>query len=148
MLRLDVIQRYSRISLAVALICAAIGCTASSPVAPKVIDVTGVWTGTLPFRMPDEDWSLARVSLVQAGDSVAGEITSRDDVRYPLSGTLSATAATLSVDGLPGNSTCSDIQLLVTRFDFRGPRVQRLSGRATGRCYGTVAGEFELRRID
>ena len=138
--------RGTRAALVIALLVASAGCGGSSPAAPASIDLTGDWTGALPFRMPDEDWSLARVSLVQAGSALTGEAASREDVRYPLSGTLSGTGGTLTVEGLPGDSTCASIGLLITRLEFVGGRVERISGQAAGRCYGTVAGAFELRR--
>jgi hypothetical protein len=131
--------------LALLVLISSFGCS-SSPVAPKIIDLTGTWTGALPFTLPDGDWTEGRLTLVQSGSTIDGEIISRDHVRYPLTGTLSGSEAELIVGGLPGTSTCAGVSLIVTRFDFLGSRLQRLSGRAAGRCFGTVAGEFQLRR--
>jgi hypothetical protein len=131
--------------LALLVLTSSFGCSAS-PVAPKVMDLTGTWTGALPFTLPDGGWTEGRLALVQSGSTIDGEIISRDNVRSPLSGTLAGSEAELIVGGLPGTSTCAGVSLIVTGFDFRGPNVQRLSGRAAGRCFGTVAGEFQLRR--
>lgn len=123
------------------------GCS-PSPVAPKVIDLTGTWTGSIPLRMPDGDWSSdTRVELVQNGATLAGELISRDNARFPLSGSLSEPESVLTVGGLTDDPSCAGISLILTGFDFRGPNVQRVSGRAVGRCFGTVAGQFELRRL-
>jgi hypothetical protein len=113
-----------------------------------VIDLTGSWTGALPIRTPGgADWSLASVSLVQSAEMVTGELVSRNDVKYPLTGTVSQDGASLTVGGLPRDSSCGGIILVVTRFEFRRGRVQRLLGHGTGRCFGTIAGNFQLERV-
>jgi hypothetical protein len=122
------------------------GCS-PSPIAPQVIDLTGTWIGTIPLRMPQGDWSSdTRVELVQTGAMLEGALISRDNVRFPLSGSVAEPESVLTVGGLTDPS-CAGISLILTEFDFRGPNVQRVSGRAVGRCFGTVAGQFELRRI-
>lgn len=124
-----------------------IGCS-PSPVAPKTIDLTGTWAGSIPLRMPDGDWSSeTRVELVQNGATIEGELISRDNVRFPLSGSLSEPESVLTVGGLTNDPSCAGVSLILSGFDFRGPNVQRVSGRAVGRCFGTVAGRFELRRV-
>ena len=119
----------------------------TSPDAPTVIDLTGAWAGTLPLRIPDEDWSRSQISLVQAGTTLTGELSAPNATRYPLSGTVSSDGANLTVGGLPGTSTCASILLVVSGFEVRGGRVQSMFGRAMGSCYGTVDGAFEMRRI-
>lgn len=88
-----------------------------------------------------------RVSLVQSGDALTGELVSRDGVRFPLSGSVSGDwAPMVLLGGLPGTSTCGGVGLVITKFEFVSGRVQRFSGSAGGQCFGTVAGNFELQR--
>jgi hypothetical protein len=112
------------------------------------LDLTGDWSGPLPIKtQPTGDWSLARASLVQSGDRLTGELVSRDGAPFPLSGSVSASwAPMLSLGGLPGTSTCAGVGLGITHLEFIGGQVRRLSGHAMGRCFGTVAGNFELQR--
>lgn len=109
-------------------------------------DLTGTWTGPLPIRTPIGDWSRARASLTHAGESISGDLASRDDAHYAVSGTVFADGALISLGGLPGTSTCSAVFLAMTRFEFEGGRVQRAGGVTLGRCFGTIAGEFQLER--
>lgn len=113
---------------------------------PVTLDVTGTWSGALPIRTPAGDWSLGRAALVQQGASITGELVSRDDARYPLSGSVLPGGVLLEVGGLPGDSICSAVTLAVTQFDFGGRGAERVSGNALGRCFGTVAGQFQLER--
>lgn len=136
-------QRY--FFLALALLISAAGCNQPGAPGSETLDVTGVWTGSLPLRMPDGDWSAARVALVQADGTVTGEVMSRDGVRHDLKGSIEEGEIVLSVQGLPGTSTCASIQLYITGVTVKN-RVRHLSGRVGGRCYGTVAGSFELRK--
>lgn len=131
--------------LALALLISVVGCRQPAAPASEKLDVTGVWTGSLPFRTPGEDWSAARVSLVQADGTVTGEVISRDGMRYGLEGSIEAGDIVLTLQGLPGTSTCAGIQLYITDLEVKDG-VPHLSGRVGGRCYGTVAGSFELRR--
>lgn len=112
------------------------------------IDVTGDWSG--PLRIPTQpsaDWSLGRAAIVQSGDSLTGELVSRDAVRFPLSGSMSGDwAPFLSIGGMPKGSGGCSVGLTVLEFAFISSRVGRMSGRAGGRCPGTVAGSFELQR--
>lgn len=111
------------------------------------LDLTGTWvSGAFPVRLPG-DWSSARLSLVQEGDRLTGSLTSRDGMRHPVAGGYDADGVpSLSVQGLPGDSTCAAISFRFLEFDFQRDRLERLSGRASGRCFGTVAGAFELQR--
>ena len=111
------------------------------------LDLSGDWTGPLPIRSdPVGDWSLARASLVQSADAITGELISRDSVHIPLErGTVSAEGPPmLSIRGLT-ISPCGGT-LSMSQIDFGRGRVERLSGHATGRCYGTFFGDFELQR--
>src|SRR5687768_3521009 len=113
------------------------GCSLPTAPVSSPVDLTGLWTGRLPIRTPDRgDWSLAQVSLVQTGSTVTGEAVNRDSAGYPLTGTVSQDGATLSVGGLPTDTSCGGIVLFVTRFEFSRRRVQRLLGHASGRCPG------------
>ncbi len=109
------------------------------------LDLTGDWSGVfvMPTR-PIADWSVGRAALVQSGDSVTGELVSRDEVRFTLTGSVFS----LSIGGMilrPTDLACS-VNLRIRQFEFRGGRAQRLSGSPMGRCPGTVGGAFELRR--
>jgi hypothetical protein len=74
-------------------------------------------------------------------------MVSRDGATYPRSGTLDATGAQLAVGNLPGTSTCSAIFIAIGEFEVTAAGVQGLAGWARGRCFGTVAGTFDLRRV-
>ncbi len=111
------------------------------------LDLVGDWYGALPIKTPTGDWSLGHASLVQSGDRLTGELVGRDGARYPLSGSVSGDwAPLLLLGGLPGTSSCASVGLVLTRFEFASGQVRLLSGYATGRCFGTVAGEFDLER--
>jgi hypothetical protein len=120
-----------------------------SPAAPRTaLSFTGTWTGSLPIRTPaGDDWSDTRMTLGRTNDRVTGEIVNAAGARHTLSGTASGTSADLRVDGLPGTSTCAGVVLTVeiTRHVRRG---DRLAGQAGGRCFGTIAGTFALRRVE
>lgn len=135
----------SRVVVILALL-AAIACGGSQTSAPDTVDLTGSWVGALPLHMPGEDWSSATLVLDQRGAAITGEMTSRNGARYPLTGTTSGSGATLDVGGLPGSSTCGAIRLSVTELTFASGHVSRMSGFATGSCYGTVDGAFHLDR--
>jgi hypothetical protein len=113
---------------------------------PVRLDVTGMWTGALPIRLPTGNWSSARVSLTQAGDGVRASLTSTDGNVYTASGPVSGQGVTLAIEGLPGTSTCAGVTLRLATFEFDAAGMRRTSGRAFGRCFGTVAGAFELDR--
>lgn len=119
---------------------------ASERTTPVGLDVSGAWRGPLPIRTPAGDWSLGRATLVQTGADVAGDLVSRDEARYPLTGRVLPDGVLLQLGGLPGTSTCSAVALAVTQFTFGEAGVQRMTGGALGRCFGTVAGAFELER--
>jgi hypothetical protein len=135
-----------RAAVASALLTLTLGC-ASSPTAPRSLDLTGRWVGELPLHLPDEDWSFALVQLLQIGDAITGTMTSRDGVARPVSGAMGKDRALLDVGGLPGTSTCASIQLSVVPL-LGGPQIERLVGVALGRCYGTVSGQFTLARVN
>ena len=135
--------------LAIVMLAAVLAGCESSPAAPRVaLSFTGTWAGSLPIRTPaDDDWSDTRMALVQADGRITGEIVSAAGARHVVSGTASGTSADLRVDGLPGTSTCAGVILTIeiTRNVRRG---DRLAGQAGGRCFGTIAGTFELRRVE
>ena len=107
------------------------------------LDLNGNWSGPLRFPTnPRADLSLGRVTIVQSGNSLTGELVSRDGIRFPLSGRVDALRPSLQVNGL----TSCGIVMLVEEFQFGGGHTRRMSGRAGGRCPGTVDGTFELER--
>ena len=107
------------------------------------LDLNGNWSGPLRFPTnPPADLSLGRVAIVQSGNSLTGELVSRDDIRFPLSGRVDALRPSLQVNGL----TFCGIVMLVEEFQFAGGQARRMSGPAGGRCPGTVDGTFELER--
>jgi hypothetical protein len=112
------------------------------------LDLTGTWAGPLPIRTePTADWSDARLSLVQTGDTLTGDVVSRDGVSFPVAGSLSIEQTPfVTVRGLPGTSTCAGVIIVLRQFEFADGRIRRTSGHASGRCFGTVAGTFDLQR--
>ena len=136
----------TRILLSTALLLPATGCS-QAPSDPVGLDVSGRWAGALPIRLPEGDWSSGVLSLAQSATTIAGEMVSADGVRYSVSGSLSGQEIELLVEGLPGTSTCAAVGLILSDFTYSRRRVELISGRAFGRCFGTIAGTFELRRL-
>jgi hypothetical protein len=133
--------------LTATLLALTLGCGQSAPTAPQSTNVTGRWVGDLPLRLPDEDWSFTLITLLQADREITGTMTSRDGVRRALNGSFQGERAVMQVNGLPGTSTCASIELSLVPL-LGDARIERLAGVASGRCYGTVAGQFTLRRVD
>ena len=126
-----------------------LACSCDSPTRAVPFSVAGKWTGVMPIRTPSGTWTEpASVTLTQTGDAVTGAITSSDGVSYQLSGTGSRDGLMITLAGLPGNSTCAGVMLSADRFWYSGGTVTRMSGRASGRCFGTIAGDFTLARAD
>lgn len=110
------------------------------------VDVSGTWTGELPIRTPVGQWTSATLTLEQAGDEITGTLESADGFQYPLTGSFTDAGFDILVNGLPGTSTCAGVGLTVTELEIREGRIERLTGRAFGRCFGTIAGTFVLER--
>jgi hypothetical protein len=109
------------------------------------LDLTGRWIGPLGFLSSQPgDWISGSAELIQTGASVTGDLVSRDGRRLSVSGTVSG----LSVAGLVSTAVIQScgISLTLTEVEFASGRAGRIAYRATGRCPGTVAGSFELRR--
>lgn len=119
-----------------------------SPTLDAPFSLAGNWSGVMPIRTPDGSWTEpARVTLTQTGDSVTGELVSSDGARYELAGTATEEGATITLQGLPGTSTCAGVIITADRFWItRDGTVTRMSGRTSGRCFGTIAGSFTLAR--
>jgi len=112
------------------------------------VDVSGTWTGELPIRTPVGQWTSATLTLEQTGDEITGTLESADGFQYPVTGSVTDAGFDILVNGLPGTSTCAGIGLTVAELEFREGRIERLTGRAFGRCFGTIAGSFELQRTN
>ena len=116
------------------------------------LDLTGDWTGRLPINtLPTADWSsAARIGLVQKdGGIFTGELVSADGRRFPLDGvTRPDSFPSLTVRGLmpTGSLIICGVVLSFVEFEFVNGQVEQLSGRATGRCPGTLGGNFVLQR--
>lgn len=116
------------------------------------LDLTGDWTGRLPINtLPAADWaSAAHIGLVQRDGGVfTGELVSADGRRFPLDGvTRPDSFPSLTVRGLmpTGSLIICGVVLSFIEFEFVNGRVEQLSGRATGRCPGTLGGNFVLQR--
>jgi hypothetical protein len=110
------------------------------------LDVEGEWTGELPIRTPVGDWTSATLTLEQNGTEITGELVSSDGFRFPITGSFGDNGFDLLVGGLPGSSTCAGIGLTIAGIEFFDGRIDRISGRAFGRCLGTIAGTFVLER--
>jgi len=110
------------------------------------IDVSGTWTGELPIRTPVGQWTAATLTLEQTGDEITGTLQSADGFQYLVTGSVTGAGFDILVNGLPGTSTCAGVGLTVSELEFRDGRLERLRGRAFGRCFGTIAGHFELQR--
>ena len=126
----------------------AIAACRSTPTEPDTIDLSGVWLGALPIRLPDHgDWSDSRLTLDQNGLMLSGDLSNGRGAHFQVSGSVAVEGtAVIRIDGLPGTSTCAAVSLIVERIQ-NGP-VPRLIGRVSGRCFGTVAGDFQLLRAE
>ena len=112
------------------------------------LDLNGDWSG--PFQIstqPPADWSIGRAALVKNGDSLTGELVSRDGVRFTLSGSVSREwAPTMAIGGLFNPNGPCGLSLLLTEFEFTSGRLSRIAGRPIGRCPGTACCSFEVQR--
>ncbi len=109
-------------------------------------DVSGTWTGELPIRTPVGEWTSATLTLEQTGDEITGTLQSADGFQFPVTGSFTDAGFDILVNGLPGTSTCAGVGLTVQELEFREDRLESLTGRAFGRCFGTIAGTFVLER--
>lgn len=108
---------------------------------------TGEWSGSTTITQPPGDWSHVRLSLVQNGDTLTGQLITRDDRRFPVSGCVSCEwTPMISIGGVPTGSSGCSIGMRLENFHFRGGQMQRLSVLLTGRCPGTASGTGNLER--
>lgn len=128
-----------------AIVLVAAACDGNGPAAPTGTDLTGIWFGDLGTRAP-ADWSEATIELEQEGQSLTGTLTA-DGGSWPLTGAFQDGTFELTVGGLPGTSTCSGLFLQGQPQPLPFGVVVVLTGRMTGRCFGTVVFDFTLTRI-
>jgi hypothetical protein len=77
---------------------------------------------------------------------IKGELVSSDEKQFPLSGALFG----IRVEGMtPPSMTVlpCNAQLNFTEFEISNNQVTHLFGRVAGRCGGSLAGTFVLRRM-
>lgn len=109
---------------------------------------TGEWSGFTTITQPPGDWSHIRLSLVQNGDRLTGQLITRDNRQFSASGCVACEwTPMLSIRGdLPTGSSGCAIGMRLENFHFRGGQMQRLSVLLTGRCPGTASGTGNLER--
>ena len=130
------------LSLAVSLLTfALVACDGSSPTESQSIGrLVGIWEGELAAYPSNEDWSLVRLSLVTAGTTVTGTLTSRNGVVHPVTSRNDAGTTVLEIHDLPQAAPCS-VALIVERVSFT-----TMEGRLSGRCANTLLSDFRLSR--
>jgi hypothetical protein len=130
----------------------AAACDGDHPNGPApTLNVGGAWTGTVPASPPGSDWSTVDMTLQQSARSLSGRATGRDGTPWDLAGGVGeldgdAWSVQLSVQGLPGTSTCATFFLFAGPVDHQQGAVAVLEGMISGRCYGTLAGTFRFTR--
>jgi hypothetical protein len=123
-------------SLAVAVVLAlglALGCQDELPTEPGVSSLTGQWDGAFGRSPCAGDWSAIRMTLEQSGESVAGEVVTRDGQHFEIVGTVADGTGFLSVTIPNPGSTCSTVGFRVTSVAEKTFATQ-----AQGRCCGTI----------
>jgi hypothetical protein len=87
------------------------------------------------------------MALVQSGDVLTGELVSSDGRRFPLNGDVPANSRpSLRASGFSPTAFICGVVFSLSEFEFANGRIGQLSGTATGRCPGTIAGTFTLQR--
>jgi hypothetical protein len=120
-----------------------------SPTAPSPIVLSGRWTGALERQPCAGDWSAITLQLLQSGSTLGGQLVTNDGMVFPATGTVTreTATATISVELPPGTGECGAITFTVDRFDLDTlGNVAAFSGRATGRCCGTLDEAFRFVR--
>ena len=110
--------------------------------------VAGAWAGPLQIGFnPLPYIPVASATLLQNGDQLSGALSwavPPDSQHFSLNGSVSREwTPTLQMRGPEG--LCSPT-LLILDVEFTNGEPVRLSGRPTGRCFGTISGSFDFRR--
>ena len=120
-----------------------------SPIAPSPTVLSGRWTGALERQPCAGDWSAITLELTQSGSTLGGQLLTNDGLTLPVTGTVvrEKATATIIVELPPGTGECGAITFAVDRFDLDAlGSVAAFSGRATGRCCGTIDEAFRFVR--
>ena len=129
----------------VALLLAGIACKHDSPTSPES-ELSGRWAASNVYAgCAEGDWSLVTLDLQQAGSAVTGTLTTKDGQVFPVTGSVNGnsemTLDFAAVAPPPQDGFCSGLTFTITN-------VQRdtFSGHLTGRCCGTVVGNYQFNR--
>jgi hypothetical protein len=120
-----------------------------SPAAPSPTMLAGRWTSGLTSQPCAGDWSVITLQLIQSGSTLGGQLLTSDGMAFQVTGTVirEKATATISVEVPPGVGDCGTITFSVDRFDLDTlGNVAAFSGRATGRCCGTIDEAFTFVR--
>jgi hypothetical protein len=128
--------------VALAVIACLVSCNGDSPTAPPAEGLTGRWSGRLSLRGALTEAMTVTLELRQVGEYVTGGMTDSSGDKW----TVDGTAGFLAAQHVPSTSTCSSVSLMVESSREQGGRTIELYGSTSGRCYGTVMGQFQLRR--
>jgi hypothetical protein len=134
--------------LVVIAVLALAGC-GGSPTEPSPTMLAGRWSGSLERQPCVGDWSSITLLLQQSGASLTGQLVTKDEMTFVAEGTVNrqTAKATIAVQLPPGAGECDAITFVVDRFDLDAlGNVAAFSGRATGRCCGTIDEPFRFVR--
>lgn len=111
------------------------------------LEVEGKWVGNLVRGPYHENWSAVVLELKQNGTSLTGKVIDVGGNYTEVTGSVDSEKVVLNVVGLPGSSTCGEYIISAWKIEMdRSGGIVSLSGNISGRCYGTVMGDFRLTR--
>jgi hypothetical protein len=120
------------------------GCDGSSPTSPSIRELSGLWQGRVSLRgeVTSSDALQVELTLIEEASSVRGEMVDSTGGRWTISGSRSVLEATHQ----PSTSACALVTLVVENSRSSGGITSELTGTTSGRCGGTVIGNFRLSR--
>ena len=115
-----------------------VGCH-HSPTEPIDGSLTGQWAGTLGRSPCAGDWSTFALDLVQTGNSLTGEVITRDGRHFSASGSIVDGSGSIDVSLPVGMGECQTFPFQIQHVEHDGMgRAIAFSGNAGGRCCGTI----------
>jgi hypothetical protein len=123
-------------------------CGGNSQTAPLVVDLTGQWSSTLTRPPCVGDWSVFTLQLSQTGTNLTGTLITKDNLRFPATGTFDGQNGNVVVVLPTGTGECDPITFTIQLVDHdTSGHITGFSGQATGRCCGTIQEAFHFVKV-